>query len=359
MEQMKFSLLEMLSLFGVFQCVYILVYVSFRTLKISHVILPLLYFFVLGAAFLSDFARLYVSSLIPAYDLISWSIWSYVLPLGVLLVFQMAKIRRLPPLPVWGVLALVPAALAFSLAMTEKSEICLNYNEPCPELREWLAISGLIAGALSLLVIWAARSTMSEIREQSAGRERYWLILSLVILNICYLAFTAMRLGGDDYDANAVLLRTVLGLTFCYVVSTSLFRIYPISLILATNRNKKKMDGEPLAPEQHALISKIDDLLALQKVYHEPTYSRSDMAKELNVSEATLSHVINTHYSKSFPQILNERRIQDAKLLLLETGENIKIIAQEVGFNSLPSFNRAFKEVEGRSPSDYRKHMIK
>ena len=62
---------------------------------------------------------------------------------------------------------------------------------------------------------------------------------------------------------------------------------------------------------------------------------------------------------KSFPQLLNEKRVETAKTLLLDTDASIKIVAQEVGFNSLPSFNRVFKEVEGQSPSSYRKFMVK
>lgn len=357
MEQLRFSLPEMLSLFGVFQCVYILVYVSFRTIKLSHVILPLLYFLVLGCAFFLDFARGYVGNIIPYFEYASWAAWAYIVPLGVLLIFQMAKIAKPPPLPVWGILIFVPLAFVLSVLATKKAHDCTGFGASCPTLDEWLSLSALVLGALSLLVIWAERNIFINIRNQSAGRERYWLILSLIILNIFYLACFALALGAVNNDAQTGLLRTVLGLTFCYLVSTSLFRIYPSALILAPDR--KKSGITELVPTEHELVSKIKDLLELEKVYHEPTYTRSDMARELNVSEATLSKVINVHYNKSFPQILNEKRVQDAKRLLLETQENIKIIAQEVGFNSLPSFNRAFKDVEGRSPSDYRKYMVK
>lgn len=359
MESLKFSLPEILSLLGVVQCVYILVYVLFRTIRITHVILPLLYFLVLGCAFLSDFAARFIAEIIPAFALVNWTLWNYVLPLGVLLIFQMARISKLPPLPVWGVLAFVPAALAASITISANESECRDYHMLCDTLRDALSISAIIAGALGLLVIWGARTLFSDIRNLESGRERYWLILSLILLNICFLGAGMLRLGGADvfFDNEAILLRTILGLTFCYIVSTSLFRIYPLPLVLAQERSKKPQ--ESLNDGDHILIPRIDDLLDLQKVYHEPTYTRGDMARELGVSEATLSRIINLHYGKSFPQILNERRIQDAKRLLLETQESIKIIAQEVGFNSLPSFNRAFRDQEGRSPSDYRKYMVK
>lgn len=104
------------------------------------------------------------------------------------------------------------------------------------------------------------------------------------------------------------------------------------------------------------LADKIAKLLELEKIYHEATYSRSDLAQELGVSEATVTRIIGQFFNKSFPQLLNERRIDDAKRLLLETEANIKTVAEEVGFNSLPSFNRVFKELAGISPSSTEKH---
>ena len=54
---------------------------------------------------------------------------------------------------------------------------------------------------------------------------------------------------------------------------------------------------------------------------------------------------------------MNERRVDDAKRLLVETDAAIKTIAEEVGFNSLPSFNRVFKDLTGYAPSIYRKSL--
>jgi AraC-like DNA-binding protein len=93
----------------------------------------------------------------------------------------------------------------------------------------------------------------------------------------------------------------------------------------------------------------------MEKVYQEPTYSRADLARECSAPESTVSRVINVHFGKSFPQLMNERRIADAKRLLQQTDAPVAKIASEVGFNSLPSFNRVFKDMTGDSPSSFRK----
>jgi len=89
-------------------------------------------------------------------------------------------------------------------------------------------------------------------------------------------------------------------------------------------------------------------------VYQEPTYSRSDLARELNVAETAISRVINIYFGKSFPQVLNERRIVDAQRLLRETPAPVKQVAEEVGFNSMATFNRVFREAVGHTPTEFR-----
>lgn len=354
MEPLRFTIPEILSLIGVFQCVYILVYVLFRAGNAWRVLLPLLYFLVLGAGFFLDFARSYIGELTPYYDLLLWAAWFFGPPLSALVIIQIAQISKLPSLSDWTVLFLIPAALAFSLLMASQSKEC-EVLVQCPLLWEWLDIAGLIAGAGSLLVIWMHRGLFSELQKQKAGKERYWLILSMIIMNIFFLAAMSLRFGGDDLAQEATVVRTLIGLSFIYLVTTSLFRIYPQALALAV---PKKREESPSSEDQK-LAERITSLLDLEKVYHESTYSRSDLARELGVPEATVTRVIGNFFNKSFPQLLNERRIEDAKRLLLETDANIKTVAQEVGFNSLPSFNRVFKELTANSPSEYRKNMIK
>ena len=354
MEPLRFTISEMLSLIGVFQCLYILVYVLFRAGNAGRVFLPLIYFFVLGTAFFLDFARSYIGELTPYYDLLQWGAWFLGPPLSVLVIIQIAQISKLPSLTDYFVLLVIPLALGGSMLMAGQGADCPVLIK-CAEFFDWLNITGLIAGAASLLMIWTHRGMFSELQKQKAGKERYWLVLSLIVVNIFFLGAMSVLIGEQQFADEAAVVRTLIGLSFIYLVTTSLFRIYPQALALTTTKKKE----ENPSSEDQILADKITSLLDLDKVYHESTYSRSDLARELGVPEATVSRVIGQFFNKSFPQLLNERRIEDAKRLLLETDENIKVVAQEVGFNSLPSFNRVFKELTGGSPSSYRKNMIK
>ena len=91
--------------------------------------------------------------------------------------------------------------------------------------------------------------------------------------------------------------------------------------------------------------------MSLDKVYQAASYNRADLARELAVPEAVVSRVINAHFGKSLPTLLNEYRIADARYLLTSTDLPVKDIADQVGFNSMPSFNRVFREITGTTPS--------
>lgn len=354
MDQLRFTLPEMLSLLGVFQCVYIIVYIVFRTGNYARVFIPLLYFANLGLAFFSDFAASYIAQISPYYDLIRWTAWFCGPPLSALLIIQIAQLTKLPSLADWYGLMLIPLAIIVSVLMASQTKGCTLF-EDCPALMEWLNVTGLIAGTISLLRIWSHRTLFSEVMTQKAGKERYWLILALISVNIFFLAGMTQAFNDEQGLENTKILRTIVGLSFIYLVTTSLFRIYPQGLILQQARKK----DEELTEEDKKLAESIENLLNLDKVYHESTYSRSDMAKELGVPEAMISKIASLYFKKTFPQMLNEKRIEDAKRLLIETDAEIKIVAQEVGFNSLPSFNRVFKDLIGQSPSEYRKNTIK
>lgn len=354
MDSPNFTFYEVLSFVGVLQCVYLLVHMGFKAGSFIRIILPFTYFLVLGSAFFSDLARRFIHDITPHYDVFAWLAWALVPPLSVLLIIQMSNVRKLPSLASWLILLVVPIALGSSyFAQIYTDQQCSNTQ--CYSFLSWLNVTGVIAGAASLLTIWTRRNIFEDILEQKAGQERYWLILALIIVNAAFLTLTVLQSSGYDTNFDTSLLRTVLGLTFIYLVSTSLLRIYPVALFLPY----QSKEDQGLNIEEKGIAAKIEKLMNLDKIYHEPSYSRSDLAREIGISESLISRIINVHFSKSFPQLLNEHRVDDSKRLLMETRASIKVVSEEVGFNSLPSFNRVFKEMVGQSPSSYRKNMIK
>lgn len=348
LEHINFTLQQILSLIGLTQCVLILVYMAFRSGRLSRAGLPFAYFAVLGAAFTLDFGRDFIGSAFPWYPVLQWLAWFSGPPLSVLLVVQIARITEVPAPRFFLILLAVPASFLASALLAVLAEHCPPLT-PCREMFPWLEVMGLLAGAASLLVVWLSRGVMDAVQAGKEGGERFWLIIALIAANILLLGVELLALGGAVTDREAAMIRTVLGIAFVYLATTSLFRIYPPSVKLEGTGPK---DG--LTEAERDLARKIEILLEREKIYHEAAYSRTDLARELETSETVVSRIINIHFGKSFPQLLNERRVEDAKRLLRETKVPVRAIAEEAGFNSIASFNRVFKDLTGETPGAYR-----
>ena len=78
------------------------------------------------------------------------------------------------------------------------------------------------------------------------------------------------------------------------------------------------------------------------------------MASELNVNSNYLSQIIKKKTDLRFIDLLLKKRMETAKLLLLDTNLPIKEIAISVGYNQISYFRQIFKNYYGATPTVYR-----
>lgn len=96
-------------------------------------------------------------------------------------------------------------------------------------------------------------------------------------------------------------------------------------------------------------------LLYLNHNYTQPL-KRSQIAKAVGYNESHISHLFTDVFHMTLTEYLTSMRINDATELLSRTDQSISQIALSLGFGSIRSFNRAFREETGLSPSAYRQH---
>jgi AraC-like DNA-binding protein len=346
-----FNVVEWLAVTGLAQSVLIIVYIVFRVRNWRQASLALAYFLVLGLAFSFQFA-LRLEDYEQPIRLMLWLCRALGPPLCYLLVLQVAKGADLPEPRQFWILALAPLSLIAGFALRDMLHVCDKNALLCPGLFQWLQWLGSISGGIAMLALWAHKNLFGLLRKSKGGMERYWLVLVLIIANVgaVFISFLSSvgSLGQNDADA----LFAVLGLAFIYLAITTLFRVYPSPVQLSAEPTRFTMQA--LTPEEKEIAAKVRKLMEVDKLYHEQSFSRADLARELDVSENTLSRVINVAFGKSFPRMLNEFRVDDAKRMLHDHAIPIQVVASEVGFNSLASFNRAFREITSLTPSQYR-----
>jgi AraC-like DNA-binding protein len=98
-----------------------------------------------------------------------------------------------------------------------------------------------------------------------------------------------------------------------------------------------------------------------QLLYREAGLTISMLAKSLNIPEYRLRAFIHKQLGfRNFNAMLHHYRIEDSGNVLSDNeNQNIPIltIALSVGYQSITPFNKAFREIKGVTPSEYRKRM--
>jgi len=96
--------------------------------------------------------------------------------------------------------------------------------------------------------------------------------------------------------------------------------------------------------------------------YQDPDLSLSSLAKAVGVHTHELSRIINQAIGKNFNDLINEYRILDVKRKMQDPAYDrltLLGIAQSAGFNSRATFNRAFKQMTGKSAAEYKDELKK
>ena len=88
-------------------------------------------------------------------------------------------------------------------------------------------------------------------------------------------------------------------------------------------------------------------------------HSVSSYAERLSISSRKLSEVLKLFVGKSASRVIQERLVVEAKRRLSYTGESVKEIGFELGFNDPSYFGKVFKRVEGKAPQAFRSHEQK
>ncbi len=351
---MLITILQALQLVALAPCIFVILFLIASRRPPSDTLIPILYFSALAASFLiplmdvwpdwEPYSRrwgklygslLFMTSLLPALSF-----------LLIMQLFAGALFSRL----YWLILA-VPLLGGSSVvyASVVAPEICVDVVG-CVASSTLRDLYSIFATALIflLLIVEFTRLRRQLDTQNKQWRDRYWLMIALVILNLCVVSLELNHVADEMNDTEFMLAVTLLRMSFIYLVLTLLFRLFDRTQSAAALNDQVTERDQQLADAFKALMDE-------EKLYREMSCNREMVARRLDVSENMLSRVISLCFQQRFTEIVNGYRVEEAKeRLVSEPDEAITTIAFNVGFNSIPSFNRVFKDVTGMSPRDYR-----
>jgi AraC-like DNA-binding protein len=116
--------------------------------------------------------------------------------------------------------------------------------------------------------------------------------------------------------------------------------------------------SEPPDPREAALLGALRRELEQNRIYREEGLGIGGLAHRLGVPEYRLRRLINQRLGhRNFAAFLNGCRLDETMAALDDPTQAevpILTIALDAGFQSVATFNRAFKARTGLTPSEYR-----
>jgi transcriptional regulator GlxA family with amidase domain len=93
---------------------------------------------------------------------------------------------------------------------------------------------------------------------------------------------------------------------------------------------------------------------AMDRTYAQPL-DVPQLARIAHVSEAHFIRTFRVTFGETPHRYLQRRRVERAMFLLRATDRSVTDVCFDVGFTSLGTFSRTFRDIVHESPSDYRR----
>jgi AraC-like DNA-binding protein len=167
--------------------------------------------------------------------------------------------------------------------------------------------------------------------------------------------------GTGNHDPRIQLINALLILALTLFAGKALLRTEPELLLRTEATPSPEPEAPLLSPSEMVLREKLDGAMAAG-FYRTPGLTIAGLAEHLGTPEHRLRALINQRLGyRNFSAFLNRYRIDEAKAALADRARvdlPVLTIAMDLGYNSLPPFNRAFRTETGTTPSEFRRQCF-
>lgn len=203
-----------------------------------------------------------------------------------------------------------------------------------------------------------------------------WLINgSLLLIIMTFIFYLVILRFTDQFNLWVLIITTIISFyiyiaTFKGITQTTLWQLQPdidkgkleadmqqAAEIESRGGDSKQEQAAVLTSRSMEIVTGVVDLMEKEKYYQEPELTLQNLADKLQVPAYQVSQAINEGLKKSFYDLVNGYRIEEAKRLLLDPANNnytILSVGFEAGFNSKTTFNTVFKKFTGLTPTEFR-----
>lgn len=123
---------------------------------------------------------------------------------------------------------------------------------------------------------------------------------------------------------------------------------------LETDSKKEYLDEQT---SNHSRIITFNNFLKILESNYMRSESAEFYAQKLNMSSRNLNLISQSVFGKSITEIIETRKLIEARNLLLNSGKSVSEIGYELGYNEKSYFTRVFHKKTGVTPTEYREQM--
>lgn len=195
------------------------------------------------------------------------------------------------------------------------------------------------------------------------GKKLIWakaLLISLMIASVMSLIVNVLGRGfftGDGGKENLVFIPSLLFSTLIFFMGLQGYK-QDHNIVNFKEDGGKEEDNYSIPTYKKDLIEKLHKTILKDQVFLDKEFNIIKLSESLRTNRTYISHLINEEYQMSFNDFINQFRVEYAKKLIDSDPEqtySLDSIAEESGFGSFSSFNRAFKKFEKKTATGYRK----
>lgn len=261
-----------------------------------------------------------------------------------------------------GILYLLYQLWAFTMLGDYRAKWAFNDAVHEPYVFPAAMILAWVMAAACLIYVWRLRARYLEwLKHNRSDDDRFspaWLT-HLVLLAAVSALFWAIEVTAAqvlDYNYFEIFIWDFIALFAVFIITlealAGIDRPFP-KMAEETEDDPKQADiptGRDWVLEGARLKAKV-----LEEKWHlEAGLSLQTLSRRFGTNQVYLSRTINQGLGENFSTFINGLRVEYAKQMIGRDEQSMIEIALAAGFGSKASFNRAFKQHTGQSPSDYR-----
>lgn len=126
--------------------------------------------------------------------------------------------------------------------------------------------------------------------------------------------------------------------------------------IIESERRKLNLDNDESKKIQSSTFK---NFLQLLEQHYKDSKDVNFYSDKLFMSSRNLNNICQNILQQSVSEIIETRKLTEAKNLLMTTDKNVAEIGYELGFNEKTYFTHAFKRKAGMTPTEFREEMQK